>query len=231
MKRQLFLILIALGLAACAHGQTADTTKKAAPAKGPLKVALGIQVGSMGPGLSLAFQYFEKWNFRLTGTYIQANYNENNTDLKYLFESTVRVGGVGVYADWFPFNKARGVGFTAGLAYSFIKLDASGRSLVGYQSNDFAVTAEEIGTISTSFYTNPVMPYLGLGFGRSVPNKVVNFRFELGAYYMGSPKVDMTATGLVHQTTEERDKIQDNLKNYMFYPSMTFNLNFKLTKP
>jgi len=231
MKRLILVVLIALGPLSASLAQTADSTKNATAAKGPLKVALGIQVGSMGPGLNLSFEYFKKWNFRLTGTYVQANYSENNTELKYLFESTARVGGVGVYADWFPFNKARGVGFTVGLAYSFIKLDATGRSLVGYQSNDFAVTAEEIGEITTSFKTNPVMPYLGLGFGRSVPNKVVNFRFELGAYYMGSPSVDMTATGLVHQTVEERDKIQDNLKNYMFYPSMTFNLNFKLTKP
>jgi len=229
MRKTLLLAVLLHGLSASA--QTADSTKKSLPSKGPLKVALGIQVGTLGPGLNLSFEYFTKWNFRLTGTYLQVNYNEDNTDLGYLFESTARTGAIGVYADWFPFNKARGIGFTAGLAYSFIQLDASGKSNKSYMANDFEVTADQIGTISTAFTTNPVMPYLGLGFGRSVPNKVVNFRFELGAFYMGSPKVAMDATGLVQQTVEERQKIEDNLKNYMFYPTMTFNLNFKLTRP
>ena len=230
MKKPLLVIISALAFVG-AHAQQSDSTKTTSDkTKGPLKVALGIQVGTVGPGLNLAFEYFKHWNFRLTGTYLQFNYNETNVAMQYIFNSTARTGAVGVYADWFPFNKARGVGFTAGVAYSFVKIQAGGRSTITYQSDEFTVTPEEIGEISSTFTSNPVMPYFGLGFGRPVPNKRVNFRFEIGAFYMGSPKVDMNATGRVAQTVGEKDKIELNISNYMFYPNVSFNLNFKLTK-
>lgn len=231
MKRRILAAILSLIGISGTMAQQTDTTK-ALPesSKGPLKVGLGIQVGTMGPGLNLAFEYFKHWNFRLTGTYLQFNYNDNNSDLHYIFNSNARTGAVGVYADWFPFNKARGVGFTAGIAYSFVNIQASGKSTISYEQGDFSVTPDEIGELSSTFTTNPVMPYFGLGFGRSVPNKRVNFRFELGAFYMGSPKVDLTATGRVAQTVEEKEKIENNLSNYMFYPNVSFNLNFKVTK-
>lgn len=230
MKKQLTMLIV-LGSLIAAKAQQSDTTATASiNEKKSLKVGLGIQVGTVGPGLNLAFEYFKHWNFRLTGTYLQFNYNETNTAMQYIFNSSARTGAVGVYADWFPFNKARGVGFTAGVAYSFIRISAGGKSTITYESNEFTVTPDEIGEISSTFTSNPVMPYFGLGFGRPVPNKRVNFRFEIGAFYMGSPKVDMTATGQVAQTVGEKDKIEQNISNYMFYPNVSFNLNFKLTK-
>ena len=55
-------------------------------------------------------------------------------------------------------------------------------------------------------------------------------RLDLGSYYMGSPKADVKATGLIRQTEGEKSQLEENLKGYVWYPYIALNINVKITK-
>lgn len=76
-----------------------------------------------------------------------------------------------------------------------------------------------------------VRPYLGLGWGRSVPKKRVGFQFELGAWYHG--KVDLGSPNEVAynkdiENNEDIDDIVKTVKKVAFYPQLTFRLTGKI---
>jgi len=63
-----------------------------------------------------------------------------------------------------------------------------------------------------------------------VPTRRINMRLDLGSYYMGSPKADVKATGLIRQTEGEKSQLEENLKGYVWYPYIALNINVKITK-
>lgn len=83
-----------------------------------------------------------------------------------------------------------------------------------------------------------VKPYVGIGYGRAVPNKTVSFSVDLGAQYQGTPSVWSKGEGLTGrikevQITEKElsgvDKITAEYGKYMaFWPTLTFHLFVKL---
>lgn len=82
-----------------------------------------------------------------------------------------------------------------------------------------------------------VKPYVGIGFGRAVPNKAVSFSVDLGAQYQGKPGVWAKGEGLTGriadvQITEkdlkEISKVDEFGKYMTFWPTLTFHLYVKL---
>lgn len=82
-----------------------------------------------------------------------------------------------------------------------------------------------------------VKPYVGIGFGRAVPDKAVSFCFDLGAQYQGTPGVWGKGEGLTGriksvQITEKELPEISNVDKYskyaMFWPTLTFHLYVKL---
>ena len=61
---------------------------------------------------------------------------------------------------------------------------------------DFILYPEDLGFVDIQFLWNQWTPYVGFGFGRAVPNKRIGLSVDLGAYYLGSIRVE--AEGLSH---------------------------------
>ena len=74
-----------------------------------------------------------------------------------------------------------------------------------------------------------VAPYLGIGYG-NVWTRGVNFYFDLGVMFQGSPKVNLTAscgpavvgtatcTAIQGNVEAERQRVQAELDKYKYYP-------------
>lgn len=84
------------------------------------------------------------------------------------------------------------------------------------------------------FKVAKVRPYLGLGFGRSMPKKHLGFQFDLGLWYHG--KVSLSSANQVDFNPDapdltpkmpglEKDKVE---KMLMFYPHVAFRLIYKI---
>lgn len=99
----------------------------------------------------------------------------------------------------------------------------NGQVIIG----DYTIPANENGDISGGFKVNSFRPYLGIGWGRSIPGKFLSFTTELGVQFEGKPDV-YSDHGEVDLSEIEDDntfnKIRDVLK---VYPTLTFRLNFR----
>ncbi|NBV04297.1 MAG: hypothetical protein EBS08_01320 [Cytophagia bacterium] len=67
-------------------------------------------------------------------------------------------------------------------------------------------------------------PYVGLGFGRAAPKHRLGLGLDLGAYYIGPPKPEILATGMVKRTSEQSATLQENLKDFQWLPVFSFRL-------
>ncbi len=74
------------------------------------------------------------------------------------------------------------------------------------------------GSVKGGLSVSGTRPYLGLGFGRLVPQKRVGFMFELGVQFHGTPKVYSTEGNLEelngYNADDELSKIVENLTVY-----------------
>ncbi len=69
-----------------------------------------------------------------------------------------------------------------------------------------------------------------MGFGRAVPKKRIGAGIEIGCFYQGQPKVSVQATGLIQKTDTQSKTIEENIKNYSFFPLIKFKISIKLFK-
>lgn len=83
------------------------------------------------------------------------------------------------------------------------------------------------GDVNGSLLIQKVKPYLGIGFGRSLPNKRVGFQFEIGAWYHGTPELridnPVSKNGGIYSDNSLGDLMKE-VKKANIYPQITFRL-------
>ena len=74
-------------------------------------------------------------------------------------------------------------------------------------------------------------PYLGLGWGRSIPKTAVSFQFEFGVWYHGKPKLVIdestpryNGNNIDADVTKDVDDIMDKVEKIPVYPQISFRL-------
>ena len=91
----------------------------------------------------------------------------------------------------------------------------------------YEIPADPQGNVSGGFKVKGFRPYVGIGWGRAIPGKLVNFALDLGVQFQGKPEL-YTDYGEIDDAVKEDDntfnKIADALK---VYPTLTFRPNFR----
>lgn len=102
-------------------------------------------------------------------------------------------------------------------------LVGNGSAVIG----GYEIPADPQGNVSGGFKVKDFRPYVGIGWGRAIPGKLVNFALDLGVQFQGKPEL-YTDYGEIDPAIVEDDntfnKIADALK---VYPTLTFKLNFR----
>ena len=92
---------------------------------------------------------------------------------------------------------------------------------------DYKMPADKDGNISGGFKVKNFRPYLGIGWGRMIPGKIVNFSTELGVQFEGTPEL-YTDYGEIDESITEDDNTFNKVANALkVYPTLTFRINFK----
>lgn len=92
---------------------------------------------------------------------------------------------------------------------------------------DYKIPADKDGNISGGFKVKNFRPYLGIGWGRMIPGKIVNFSTELGVQFEGTPEL-YTDYGEIDESITEDDNTFNKVANALkVYPTLTFRINFK----
>lgn len=236
MKKNYSLILIALftNLSLMAQVQRnstpivkADSTKKSG-------FAIGLKGSTNGYGLEIS-KGLNKKNTVALRAFGLTSPNIALKNYEFLFDSTtmnvnanLKLGAVGLLLDIHPFGNA----FKITVGGTFLMYDLSAVATVrdSVKQNKVVLSPKEFGEIRVGLLPQGFAPYVGIGFGRAIPNKRLGFGFELGTYYMNTPKLSFETTGLIEPTSAEEPKLQANMKDYVWLPQLTFNLTFKLSK-
>ena len=180
---------------------------------------VGVRAGTTGIGGDVGWNLAPTLDARVGYSYLsyKTHYNSGvNYDAKY------KLSNLNALLDFSPFPVA--FRLTGGLIGNQNKADlnSTGTYRVNGQTYDSS-NASISGTVKSG---RSIAPYLGIGYG-NVARAGVNFYFDLGIMFMGSPKVSLSTscsasaaqcTQLRNDLGAEQARIQDDLKGYKYYP-------------
>ncbi len=231
-KTSLSLSLLSVCLISCisvSFGQDSTLTKTP-KVQSSHKLGLALNLGTT-PGVTLAYGLSPQLALRLGYSYFKYDLN---TSAKTSNEE-VKLGGsanmsvLGLSAEYFPFKKSSFKIF-GGASY----IDKGDLSVVvtpkgTYTFGSKTFTPDEIGNVTlTVDYGKSIAPFAGIGFGRTIPKSRIGFGFELGSYYMNTPKVSLTGKERLSSMSEQQSKVQENMKDWHYWPIMNLRIAFRL---
>lgn len=193
--------------------------------------AIGLRASTIGVGFEVVKAFSPKFALRAgwnTLTYSdKIDIDEITADL----DLDLEVGGPSLMLDFYPFKWMH---ITTGALLN--NFDASGvlTPRKNYKFGQIIISPEKVGIVQLD--VEPEMrlsPYIGIGFGRSISLKHrLAFNFELGAFYHGDPKAQLHATGMLTPSASEaqNNRLNKNLKDYAFYPFLSFQLSYTFLK-
>lgn len=190
---------------------------------------IGIKASSIGFGADIVKSFNQNFTLRLGASYFKKDFKVAKLDdLKAEALNYTSLGSVSLLFDYYIFKS---VYISVGGFYNFSTLEFESAATESQKIGNIVVTPETIGSITYTLKPNELCPYLGIGFGHTISrNKLLAFNFDLGALYQGSPKLLLEATGMVSPTAneEQRQLLEDNVKDWKFYPFLNFQLSFRL---
>lgn len=102
------------------------------------------------------------------------------------------------------------------------------KNSVAFNIDDKTYTLDDNGNVDATIEIQKIKPYLGIGFGRAVPNKRVGFQFELGAWMHGTPTINGPEAKVYNPDKDGVEGVGDVMSKITFYPQMTFRLTGRI---
>lgn len=192
--------------------------------------AAGLKVGTLGIGADVTVGLHKRFNLRVSGNYLNFEYDDTIDDLDYSLDVDYKTGIA--LLDIHPFANAFRI--SAGGVYSQNTVGLTGTPSEPEEIGDHTYSPEEIGDLKGDLSFDDFAPYVGIGFGHAVgEDQSVSFIFDLGVIYQ-SYEVELRATGPISQHPQfqqdlqrEEDDIQEDLDGYKVYPVLAVGIAFK----
>lgn len=190
-------------------------------------LAVAVKTGTLGLGGELTAKATSDINARVGFNRMDFDFDGSLANVDYDFGLDFR--SYSFLLDWFVFDGP--VRITGGLISMDHKLnlDAGGASGEFQRIGDNIYDWANIGVLSGVAEVDGVAPYVGIGWGDILDgSKRWGFYSDLGVAFTESPKVSLAATGmppgLADDLKRESDEIEDDLKNFRFYPVLSVGL-------
>lgn len=130
--------------------------------------------------------------------------------------------------DYFP-SRNSSFFLTAGLyAGQNRMIRISGQSTEPIQIGDLIITPDEVGKVEGWMKIHTIKPYVGIGFGRTLPDSRFGFKFELGAMFIGTPTIQSNKLSSLVEVGEEISGIDRFLTRFRVYPKLSFQVNYRI---
>ena len=193
-------------------------------------LALGLKVGTLGPGVELTGYLIEDLNIRGGFNYLPYSYEFEEDGINYDADLTMQTGLI--LLDWHMFgNNFR---FSAGVVINDNELEATGDTSEPEEIGSNLYTPSEVGTIKGTATFDQVAPYVGIGYGNAVADDVsLSFIFDLGVIFQGTPDIEISSDGSLandpqfqEDLKEEEQDIQDEADAFKIYPVLAFGIAY-----
>jgi len=100
---------------------------------------------------------------------------------------------------------------------------------IGVELGDYLLTADDNGNVTGAIKVSSFRPYLGIGYGRTIPKKRIGFQADLGVQFWGSPKVYCNGDQLTEEKVGETDNnILKRISELVVYPTISFRLSTRI---
>lgn len=183
---------------------------------------IGLRAGTTGVGADLGWDIAPTLGGRIGLSGMNVNTDVDTSDVRY--DAKVKILTGSLLLDWSPLGPFR---ISGGFMPNRNKVNLSGQPSGG---GSFPAGSSLTGEVKPG---KSFAPYLGVGYG-NVWTKGVNFYFDLGVMFQGSPQVSLsldcgTASAADCATAqarleEERQRVQDKVDKYKYYPVANIGL-------
>lgn len=183
---------------------------------------IGLRAGTTGVGADLGWDIAPTLGGRIGLSGMNVNTDVDTSDVRY--DAKVKILTGSLLLDWSPLGPFR---ISGGFMPNRNKVNLSGQPSGG---GSFPAGSSLTGEVKPD---KSFAPYLGVGYG-NVWTKGVNFYFDLGVMFQGSPQVSLSldcgsasaadcATAQA-RLEEERQRVQDKVDKYKYYPVANIGL-------
>ena len=184
---------------------------------------VGVRAGTTGVGVDLGGDVIPTLGWRLGLSGMNVNTHVDTNDVRYDAKAKVLTGSL--LLDWSPLGPFR---ISGGFMPNRNKIDLTGQPSGG---GSFPAGSSLTGDVKPE---RSFAPYLGIGYG-NVWTRGVNFYFDLGIMFQGSPQVNLSvncgpsvsaadcATAR-NEVEAERQRVQDKVDKYKYYPVANIGL-------
>lgn len=215
-------------------GSNSNSKDKASGTTSTHLLGIGLHGGLIGVGADLGYQINPmlgvraKYSALPVDAILGAGGYEMPQELNFsganlLVDVTAKLDHADLIVDFHPFRNA--FRLSAGLGiFSGNQIKVTANFLDSTKFGEITFTPDDIGSLGLNWVLNTVNPYVGLGFGRAAPKNRIGCGLDLGAYYIGPPKPEILATGMVKRTSEQSATLQENLKGFQWLPVLSFRL-------
>jgi hypothetical protein len=204
-------------------------------------VAIGAKGGTLGLGVEMTVGLSQQWNGRLGINGFDYSDRREASDIEYDAEAQLR--SATALFDFHP--GGRGFRLTAGAVWNRTKVKGSSLPPASgfYDIGGVQVPAAILGTLDAEADFDPIVPYVGLGWGNAVRvGRKVGFSFDLGAVFQGKADVELTpvlpANSPINTTPGAREALQilldreesdieDEAGDYEVYPVVSIGVTYR----
>ena len=183
---------------------------------------VGVRAGTTGFGADLGWGIVPTLGGRVGVSAMNFNTHVDTSDVRY--DAKAKLANLNLFLDWSPAGPYR---ITAGFIPNNNKVDLTGQPSSG---GSFPPGSSLTGTVKPD---KSFAPYLGVGYG-NVWTAGVNFYFDLGIMFQGSPQVNLDVNcgsaspaqcaAAQNQVAAERQRVQDKLDKFKYYPVLNLGI-------
>jgi hypothetical protein len=185
---------------------------------------VGVRAGTTGVGVDLGGDVIPTLGWRLGVSAMNVNTHVDTNDVRYDAKAKVLTGSL--LLDWSPLGPFR---ISGGFMPNRNKIDLTGQPSGG--NPNFPAGSSLTGDVKPE---RSFAPYVGIGYG-NVWTRGVNFYFDLGVMFQGTPQVNLSVncgasegtpqcTTARNEVEAERQRVQDKVDKYKYYPVANIGL-------
>jgi hypothetical protein len=187
---------------------------------------VGLRAGTTGVGGDVGISLMPTLSARLGYSGLSYSRDIDVTDVEY--DGKLKLSNLNLLLDFSPLPGPFRV--TGGFIFNDNKVDVTGRPSGGtYTLNGNVYPAAAVGSLSGTVKSgNQAAPYLGIGYG-NVAGLGVNFYFDLGVMFQGTPSASLSATcgsavpasvcaQVQRDVAAEQSKLQNEISGFKYYP-------------
>ncbi|MEN6575789.1 MAG: hypothetical protein ABFD90_05545 [Phycisphaerales bacterium] len=193
--------------------------------------ALGFKAGTLGIGGELTTNLLSNVNLRGSIQWFDLDVDVELDDIDY--DLNIEMLNPMLLVDWYPFSG--GFRLSGGVLFNGTDISLEATSAESIEIGDDVYEPDEIGVLRGESDFDDIAPYIGIGFGNPLTRSGHwGFSIDAGVVFIGSPDVDLTATGTLASNpdfladlADEEAEIEDDLDSIKICPVLSATLYYR----